>query len=144
MTGRLAVGLLLALTLVGCGGQSEVRSGDLTVFVHDDALLPRGGTHAMVEGRLAVRDGCVLLENEEFQTLYPVIWPSATSIARAEPLTLRLPSGEELAAGQVVNGAGGYHHPSSEQIEVDIPARCLGDTDEVAVFNPDDDPWVGE
>lgn len=93
---------------------------------------------------MALRDGCVLLEQEEFAIAYPVIWPSGTSIVSDDPLTLELASGEELAVGQAVSGGGGYPYASSDQVEVDIPAECLPETDEVAVFNPDADPAVLE
>lgn len=62
-----------------------------------------------------------------------------TSIAREDPLTLKLPSGEELAVGQAVSGGGGYLHSSSDEVKVDIPAECIPETGEVAVFNPDAD-----
>lgn len=85
-----------------------------------------------------------MLEQEEFAIAYPVIWPSGTSIVSDDPLTLELASGEELAVGQAVSGGGGYPYASSDQVEVDIPAECLPETDEVAVFNPDADPAVLE
>ena len=138
------LGLVLALALVGCGGQSEVSGDDYTIFVHGGSLLPRGGEHALIEGTLATRDGCVLLEQEGFDIAYPVVWPSGTSIVREDPLTLELPSGEELAVGQAVSGGGGNHDSSSGRVEVDIPAECVPETGEVAVFNPDDDPSVVE
>lgn len=141
---RTTVGLILALTLVGCGGQSEMSGDDITIFVHGGSLLARGGTDALVEGTLAARDGCVLLEQRDSDVAYPVIWLAGTSIASEEPLVLELPSGEELAIGQVVSGGGGYHSPSSDQVEVDIPAECVSDTGEVALFNPDDDPSIVE
>ncbi len=133
------LGLVSALALVSCGGQSEVSGDDYTIFVHDASLLPRGGTDAEVVGTLATRDGCVLLEQEGFDIAYPVVWPSGTSIAREDPLTLKLPSGEELAVGQAVSGGGGYFHSSSDEVKVDIPAECIPETGEVAVFNPDAD-----
>lgn len=137
--------LILPLALAGCGGQSEVAGDDYTIFVHGASLLPSGGTDALVEGKLATRDGCLLLEHlEGFDIAYPVVWPSGTAITTEEPLTLELPSGEELTVGQVVSGGGGYHQASSEHIEVSIPADCVPETGEVAVFNPDADLSVDE
>ena len=135
---------LLALALVGCGGQSELSGGDHTIFVHGRSLLPRGGQDALIQGTLALRDGCVLLEQDEFAIAYPVIWPSGTSIVSDDPLTLQLPSGEELTVGQAVSGGGGYASASSDQVEVDIPSECVPDSDEVAAFSPDADPAVVE
>lgn len=132
--------LVLALALAGCGGQSEVAGDDYTIFVHRASLLPSGGDDAIVEGALATQDGCILLEHlEGFDLAYPVVWPSGTSIISEEPLTLKLPSGEELIVGQVVSGGGGYHQASSVQVEVSIPAGCVDETGQVAVFNPDAD-----
>lgn len=136
------LGLVLALALAGCGGQSELSGDDHTVFVHGHSLFPRGGEHAIIQGTLAAHDGCVLLEQEGVDIAYPVVWPSGTSIASEDPLTLELPSGEELAVGQAVSGGGGYHNASSPQVQVDIPAECVPETGEVAVFNPDADPAV--
>ena len=93
---------------------------------------------------MALRDGCVLLEQEEFDIAYPVIWPSGTSIVGDDSLALELPSGEQFAVGQAVSGGGGYLSASSDQLEVDIPSECVPETDEVAVFNPAADPVVLE
>lgn len=142
-TGRRTVAaLLLAPLLLGCGGTSAVSGDAHTIFVHGRSLLPRGGDDAIVEGRLVLRDGCVLLDQEAVGVAYPVIWPSRTSIVDTDPFTLRLPSGARLTVGQVVSGGGGYHQASSDHLGVDIPTACVPDTGEVAVFNPDDDPSV--
>lgn len=134
--------LMAAFALAGCGGQSTVAGDTHTIFVHDRSLLPRGGEDAEIRGTLAIRDGCVLLAQEDVGVAYPVIWPSGTSIASEDPLALELPSGDELAVGQRVRGAGGYHDGASPSVEVDVPPECLPETGEVAVFNPDDDPIV--
>ena len=137
--------LVLALALVGCGGgQSEVSGDDYTIFVHRGSLFSRGGVDAGIVGTLTTRDGCVLLEQEESGTAYPVVWPSGTSIYAEDPLTLELPSGEKLAVGQTVSGGGGSYSSSSDAVKVDIPAECRRGTSEVWVFNPDDDPSVVE
>ena len=133
----MVLALVLTLGIVGCGGQSEVIGDNYTIFVQGGSLLPRGGEDALIEGTLTTRSGCVLLQMEGFDHAYPVIWPSGTSIASEDPLTLRLPSGVELTIGQAVNGGGGYHYTSSDQVDVDIPNECLSDLGEVAVFNPD-------
>ena len=134
--------VLLALALVGCGGQSEVRGDDYTIFVHGGSLLPRGGMDAEIEGTLTTRGACVLLQSSWSDIAFPVIWPAGTSIVSEHPLTLRLRSGEELTVGQVVSGAGGMLQASWEGVEVHIPAECLPESGEVAVFNPDDNVSV--
>ncbi len=90
---------------------------------------------------LALHEGCVVLESEESHVWYPVVWPARTSIASADPFAIRLPSGVELALGERVTGGGGYQ--ASVDVEVDIPQKCLGETNEIAVFNPDADPSKG-
>lgn len=118
-----------------------MESGEYTIYVHSASLLPRGGDGALVGGRLGVREGCVVLEQPDGDSWFPVVWPSGTRIASVDPLALRLPSGEELAIGESVLGAGGYHRPGTLQLE--IPAECLNEWQEVAVFNPDDEPGKG-
>jgi hypothetical protein len=139
----LVVASVLAVGLVGCGGQTEIERGEYTIYVHGGSLLPRGGEDALIEGALIMRDGCVLIDRGGgFDIAFPVIWPSGTSIASDDPLTLRLPSGDELVVGQVVSGGGGYHDAASDRVQVSIPAACVPETGEVAIFNPDVDLTV--
>jgi hypothetical protein len=137
---RFTAAALVTLPLVACGGQATVSGSQHTIYVHGGSLLPRGGEDALIQGTLATRNGCVVLAQGESDVAYPVIWPSGTSIAGEAPLTLRLPSGVPLTLGQAVVGSGGYHDATSDRVTVDIPSECLPPTDEVAVFNPDDDP----
>lgn len=137
--------LVMSLALASCGGQSEVSGDGHAIFVHDRSLLPRGGDDALVRGRLVTRGRCVLLEDDEgVDIAYPVIWPSGTSIHSENPFTLRLKSAALITVGAVVSGGGGYHQASSEIVEVDIPAECVPETGEVAVFNPVADLSVEE
>lgn len=136
----LATCVAASMLLAGCAnGQRTISVGEHTVYVHGDALLPRGGEDALIEGKLVIRDDCVLLEQGE--VALPTIWPSGTRIAQESPFILRLPSGEYLEVGQRVSGGGGYHPSSSEQVDVDIDSSCLvhaePGTDSVVVFNPD-------
>ena len=133
---------MVLVGLTGCaGGQRAVQSGEYTIYVHGSSLLPRGGMTALILGTLALRDGCVVLEWEDEEIWYPVVWPAGTSIASDDPFVISLPSGVELAVGEKVTGGGGYLMPGS--VEADIPQECLPETNEIAVFNPDDDPSKG-
>jgi hypothetical protein len=129
------------VVLASCAGQRAVESGDYTIYVHGSSLLPRGGLDALIEGTLALHDGCVVLESEDKEVWYPVVWPAGTSIASSDPFVISLPSGVELAIGEKVSGGGGYLKP--ESVEVEIPRECLPETNEIAVFNPDDEPSKG-
>ncbi len=133
---RVLGALALSAVLAACGGQQAVSTGGYTIFVHGRSLSPRGGMGALIEGRLATRDGCVILELEDGDLWFPVVWPAGTSIASTDPLVIRLPSGEPLSEGQKVTGGGGYLKP--ERLDVEIPPGCLPETNEVAVFNPDE------
>ena len=129
---------LVAGLLAGCGGVNERRVGgdDLRFFVHGRTVLPSGGMDALVVGALTAADGCVLLEQDG--SSYPVVWPSGTSVAGTDPLVLELPSGDQLTLGDQVTGGGGYLSP--DHVGIDVPDACLNEFDEVAVFNPHDDP----
>lgn len=131
------------LALASCGGgQSEESVGDFTIYVHGSSILSRGGEDSLLEGELVVRDGCVLLAQETGE-LFPVVWPSGTSIVDEDPFTLEFTSGYRLEVGQRVSGGGGIHAASTERIEVDIKHECFAgqgpDGDLVMVFNPDED-----
>ena len=65
-------------------------------------------------------------------------WPG-TELAGPEVLTL--PSGEEVEVGTQLHGGGGYLNVDAveelfDEEVADAAERCLGEGDEVAVFNP--------
>jgi len=130
---------LVAVVLLGCGtgDQTAISRGSSTIYVHGGSLLPRGGDDALIEGTVVARDGCVLLGIGD--PTYPVVWPSGTSIATDDPLTLRLRSGDEVGIGATVRGGGGSHDVDSSMVTVDIAEKCRSATGEVMIFNPDDD-----
>jgi len=126
--------------LGGCGAseQTAVSRGPYTVYVHGDALLPRGGDDALVQATVVARNGCVLLGYGD-GAAYPVIWPSGTVITDDDPLTLTLRSGEHVNVGSTVSGGGGSHNVDSPMVTVDIADECRSATGEVVIFNPDGD-----
>lgn len=135
-----AVAVVVMVVTAGCGGggQTEAGRGPYTIYVHDDSLLPRGGSDALLGGTLVTRDGCVLLEQGD-GAAYPVVWPSGTSIVDDDPFTLELRSGAQLTVGARVSGAGGSHPDYLRSVvEVDIADECRAATGEVRVFNPDE------
>lgn len=98
------------------------------------------GMAAQVTGPLAYAEECLRLGD------YPVIWPEGT--AWAEPDLITLPSGEQVEVGTRLDGGGGYLNVAAVverfgQQVADAAERCLGDSDEVAVFNPGSEVSVG-
>ena len=132
--------LMVPVAFAGCSesGQTTASRGPHTIYVHGDSLLPRGGDDALIEGTVVARDGCVQLGLGNDDT-YPVVWPSGTSIADDDPLTLRLRSGGQVTVGQTVRGGGGSHDVASPMVTVDIAEQCRSTTGEVLIFNPDID-----
>jgi len=130
---------VLVIALAGCGtsDQTEISRGSSTIYVHSGSLLPRGGDDALIEGTVGARDGCVLLGIGDAS--YPVVWPSGTSIASDDPLTLRLRSGDEVGVGGTVRGGGGSHDVDSSRVTVDIAEKCRSASGAVVIFNPDGD-----
>ncbi|MBA2336947.1 MAG: hypothetical protein H0V96_04185 [Acidimicrobiia bacterium] len=129
--------LAMSMVLTSCGGGTHsVESGDYTIYVHGSSLLPRGGTDAGIEGTLALRGSCVVLEAGN-EVWFPVVWPAGTSIASDDPFVISLPSDQEVAVGEGVSGSGGYYQPGN--LDMDVPQECLPETNEFAVFNPDDE-----
>lgn len=145
---RFVVALVLLLVVVsvltGCAGVRErpVGETEAAVLIHT-RQLPRGGNAALVGGRLVVDGDCVLLDQERGDgTRFPVVWPFGTEVVGDDPLVLALPSGTRLEEGGTVTGGGGYLSPAAAGVEV--PSSCLDVHGEVAVFNPDDDPVLGD
>lgn len=137
----LLAAFLVALSLTSCGGQNEVESGGYVIYVASRDLFPPGGQDALIQGVLALRGECVVLESGESGSWVPVVWPAGTSVASTDPFALRLLSGEELALGESVSCGGGYDFP--EDVAVDIPSECMGESREIAVFKVDSKLIVG-
>lgn len=121
----------LLATTAGCSSSQDGRvDGPLLTSVGeaDDHMA------ADVRGILAY-DGDCLRWGES-----PVLWPEGTRWTGPESV-LTLPSGEQVEAGAALSGRGG--HLSLEGFErlfvsevADTAERCLGRSDEIAVFNP--------
>lgn len=133
-----AVMLSAVLAVTGCGGihTTAVGGDGPDFYVHGRHLLPPGGLDAQVGGTLAVANGCLLLSADTAG--YPVVWPNGTTLASTDPLIVALSSGEQVAIGERVFGAGGYLPVDS--LDVAIAEACLNEHREVAVFNVHDRP----
>ena len=118
MTSRVWVRLVpLSVALVGLSGCSTgeeaektdeggevLRAGDVAVLVdHDED----GFLDALLEGRLAVVDGCLGVEQSKApETAYVVVWPDGTEILDEEPLTVALDDGSQFSIGDKVDLGG--------------------------------------
>lgn len=132
----LAMAVSTAIAACSDAGPRTIEADGYTLYVHSWSLRSRGGNDALISGQLATHGGCVVLEWPDGSERYPVVWPTNTRLAATDPLAIRLPSGEELAIGERVSGGGGFHY--QETLGLEIPPECLGEWQEVAVFNPDE------
>ena len=87
------------------------------------------GDDALLEGELALRNGCVGVQNGEVFTY--LIWPAGTSLTPpSEPLTVVDRSGAEIASiGDTIRMGGGVDFLGSAEGVVDggIPPACAED-----------------
>ncbi len=89
------------------------------------------GMAAEVKGELVYRaaDDCVQIELEGLR--YPIVWPTGTE-GTADGPGVVLPGGVTARVGDEVYGGGGYLPVADE---FGIPAECVPETGEVAVYN---------
>lgn len=138
-----AAGLLvLALVAVACGGETSSGADDdgPVVWAHEAGSGDK--LDAEVRGTVGYRSGpgCFTLTLERYT--YPIVWPHQTTGVADGP-GVELPDGTMARVGDSVLGGGGYLQRDAPKVEdFDIPAGCLPDTGEVAVFNPTGDVTV--
>jgi hypothetical protein len=107
---------------------------------------------AQVLGTVDIRDGCVLLVQEEgpggaTAPAYPVIWPAGTSW-QEDPPAVVLEGGRVVEPGTSVSGGGGYLQRGTvenlaDPAVADAADECAGATGEIAFFNIGSDVEVG-
>jgi hypothetical protein len=128
---------LLCVPLTGCADPGSAGAGRHGGVVRGPLLTSVGksedGMFATISGPVSFDGRCLRLRR------LPVVWPEGTVWEAPDLLTL--PGGEPVAVGERVEGAGGYLDLASvTQAFGDDVARearhCVGDTGEVAVFNP--------
>lgn len=129
---RVSVLVLVVGCLAACGG-SGVGAADGPVLT-SPAGPADGGMDALVLGMVDVRDGCVLLVQEDVpgEPVYPVIWPAGTSW-REDPPAVVLAGGQVVESGTSVSGGGGYlQRDGIENLAgsevTDAAAECAGAT----------------
>ena len=123
----LAVVLSLA-TFTGCGGADVVEAGDVTVLVGERS---GEGMTALLQGRLAIIDGCLGLESQDVDAVHVVVWPHGTEVVDEDPLTISIPNDGEYSVGDELE-VGGGESPLDEPGGIDVEAEC-----------PDAAIWLG-
>jgi hypothetical protein len=117
------------MSLLGCGSSEPSVDGPLLVSGSGDG----SGNDAMVAGKVAFEDGCLLLAG------MPVVWPEGTTWdAEAQEVVLR--NGDRVTMGDEVSGGGGYPYADTLTDVIGergarLAAECAGPTNEVAFFN---------
>ncbi|CAN5238778.1 hypothetical protein BH20GEM2_BH20GEM2_11420 [soil metagenome] len=135
---RVALAVLLAAS-AGCSSELDGRvEGPLLTSVGGSG----DGMAAIVQGQLGYKRECLLLDG------MPIIWPVGTkwdSVRRS----LQAPNGDVVEAGASLTGGGGYMDLQAVrdifgQQVADAAKQCLGQTGEIAVFNPGSDVSLAE
>jgi len=145
MTLRLVVvGLAAAVALTACGGDGSV---DGPVLARASSLIDPGGDDAQVLGMVVVdvEAGCVQLELDGRR--YPVVWPSGARWNATVPGVEF--GGDIITHGtEVVGGGGWYSYDRAKDLVgsavADAAQRCLGATNEIAMFNTKSEVRIGE
>lgn len=117
--------------LAGCSDQGEGGVEELPRLWAASSPESTSGFLPRVSGVLDYDEDldCFLLEAVD-GLRYPVVWPAGTT-ASSEP-GVTLPTGQLVSIGDEVRGGGGYFPPPARY---EIPAECLPDTGDAAVFN---------
>lgn len=98
---------------------------------------------AELRGVLELEQDCLYVAVDEVGERYPILWPTSTTW-NPDTNTVVLPSGQPVAIGDSVSGAGGYF--DVDDIErlagkeaAELAARCVDNDDgEIAVVNNND------
>ena len=121
-----AVALAVA-SLSACGGARAIDGGDATVLV---AERTRGGMDALLEGTLAVVDGCLGITDGTTYADTVVVWPHGTEVTNDDPKTIDLPGVGEIAVGEEVSVGGGVDRSNTGRVGgLTVPSYC--DSDEI-------------
>lgn len=93
------------------------------------------GMAAIVDGRLRMVEGCLLLERGE--SSYPVVWPFGTTWL-GERSAVVLPDGAVAEPGALVSGGGGFlqdvSHLAGSAVN-EVAMTCADSTGQIAIFN---------
>lgn len=135
------VAVAVAVVLSGCADVGRSSNGEALVppaGFRAHRSDPGGGMDAVVAGVVEVdlETGCVWLSDPS-GARYPVVWPAGTS-SQSDPLGIVLRDGQLVAAGDRVEGSGGYVDADAATAGSGMdpfPQTCV-QVGEAAVFNP--------
>jgi hypothetical protein len=114
--------VLVVASLSACGGAQAIDGGGATVLV---AERTRGGMDALLEGTLAVVDGCLGITDGTTYADTVVVWPHGTEVTSDDPTTIDLPGVGEVAVGEEVSVGGGVDRSNTGQVGgLTVPSYC--------------------
>ena len=114
--------VLVVASLSACGGAQAIDGGDATVLV---AERTRGGMDALLEGTLAVVDGCLGITDGTTYADTVVVWPHGTEVTSDDPTTIDLPGVGEVAVGDEVSVGGGVDRNNTGRVGgLTVPSYC--------------------
>jgi hypothetical protein len=121
MLSGVALSLVVA-SLSACGGARAVDGGDATVLVGERT---RGGMEALLQGTLAVVDGCLGITDGTTHADTVVVWPHGTEVTSDDPTTIDLPGVGEIAVGNEVSVGGGVDRSNTGRVGgLTVPSYC--------------------
>lgn len=116
---------LAVASLSACGGARAIDGGDATVLV---AERPSGGMDALLEGTLAVIDGCLGISDGTTYVDTVVVWPHGTEVTSDDPTTIDLPGVGKIAVGEEVSVSGGVDRSNTGRVGgLPVPSYCDSD-----------------
>lgn len=144
----LAIGAVLFVQLGWRGGT------DGPVITSPRGFFSGGGQDAGISGEILIDDGCTFLTNDGGTSRRAVVFPAGTRWSESEQ-AIRI-SGDEVAVGGTIQGAGGINSGEALRVNVgdtafEAVSRCLalagGDSDgepaAAVVFNQAIFPFGG-
>lgn len=111
-------GIALILALAACSAGNDAAGGDPVRYATYPATTALGeGDGAALDGTLATRDGCLVVETAAGTVVVPVL-PASSTTWDGDALTI---GSSEYRVGDPVHFGGGY---TTEASGVDLPDAC--------------------
>ena len=114
--------VVVVASLSACGSAQAIDGGDATVLV---AERTRKGMDALLEGTLAVVDGCLGITDGTTYADTVVVWPHGSEVTSDDPATIDLPGVGEVAVGDGVSVGGGVDRSNTGRVGgLTVPSYC--------------------